>query len=322
MLIKLADLTVNEKVLDYHKKHNDITRFTKNQCDKDTTFIRHNLYNLENAILHSNYLRYLETCWATHHTVVLTPDIVWYTLLCELALIIKDNPETYRSLFTDSQEKKKIEVFTDDPEFLPLDKIANELIRLVPSGLAEHFLLKFSTSTDRSTFSHQAAFADAVSPYYDYFIKMCGISGVDVRGTTEDWQSIFDSWQVITEKLSQLRPAGQQERIYYDKVTNILTHITSYEKSFYSEIFRAEKCGSGSETELYGWFTELFFKQPDGVRKSSNFSTHISSVNYEHLQTKKKYKLKTGLFYSSIAEGDTLEPDFGHIIYERENLNV
>lgn len=60
------------------------------------------------TLLHKNLMHYLTLAWYNHFSVVISPDMIFYTILCELAEIIKKQPESFRHLFTDSTEKKQI----------------------------------------------------------------------------------------------------------------------------------------------------------------------------------------------------------------------
>ena len=59
-------------------------------------------------LYHSSYLEYLSETYASHSGFVMSPDILWYTILCEIASHIKAHPETYRTLFTKSLVKEDI----------------------------------------------------------------------------------------------------------------------------------------------------------------------------------------------------------------------
>ena len=46
--------------------------------------LRHVEFARDADLYHRNYLEYLETCWGNHLGIVITPDILWYTVLNEL----------------------------------------------------------------------------------------------------------------------------------------------------------------------------------------------------------------------------------------------
>lgn len=45
--------------------------------------------NIQGTVYHRNYLGYLSKCYASHYGIVVKPDYIWYTILCEMAVIVK-----------------------------------------------------------------------------------------------------------------------------------------------------------------------------------------------------------------------------------------
>ena len=49
--------------------------------------------NITGSIFHTNYLDYLAKCYASHNGIIVKPDYIWYTILCEMAVIVKNTPD-------------------------------------------------------------------------------------------------------------------------------------------------------------------------------------------------------------------------------------
>ena len=311
MLVKIANVEV-DKVKEPREWDNVTKKYV--QPDPYESFLRKytDKYVVDNigggVAYHDNYLCYLEKCWADHQVAVVTPDIFWNMILCELAQVVVKSPEKYRALFTDSDDKKEIVVYTSDPYVIPLDSIIGELKRLVPTNVDE-FLPTFSTSTIRSTFAQYAAFADMCSPYYNYSMFCCAIPAIDVRGTSEDWYKIVDHIETLRQYFPDLSA-------YFKIIHTLFTAIAIDSSKLYvwENMFNLEKCGSGSQVEVVGWITKLFVERPK-LAYSRNFSTHISKVKYKNLNTDKKYTMSQGLFFSNLIDG-ILVPEFGYIVNE------
>lgn len=77
----------------------------------------------DRIVMHKNLMHYLTLAWSNHFSVVLTPDIIFYTVLAEIADEILTEPDTYRHLFTDSLDKKQILTLTSDPTKLDLEQV-------------------------------------------------------------------------------------------------------------------------------------------------------------------------------------------------------
>jgi len=262
--------------------------------------------NITGSVFHTNYLDYLAKCYASHNSVIVKPDYIWYTILCEMAVIVKNTPETYRYIFTDSEGKKDVEVFTDDPIKMPIDKLVASVFDLIPSNLnSNDILLNFSTTTDNSTFAFSTSFLDAASPFYNYMMFLCGFNKINVLGTINDYQII----KKAISNLYVLFP-GTQLSVYLNKcntqIENIITNFDN--KDFWKDIFYVTFCGSGHQEEAKGWFTNFFEKYPSpGYIK--NFNTHTSIVEYKNISTDRNFKMSSGIL-SSAVDGDYLVPDF------------
>jgi hypothetical protein len=269
-------------------------------------------------VKHRNYLDYLEVCYANHYSPVVKPDFIWYELLCELAIMVKANPETFKKFFTASKSKEKTElvVLSESLDKLPLDQIMELFETLVPSG-SDNYIPVFSTSTPDSTEAFYAAFADAVSPYYNYSMLLCGFPAMVIQGTAEDWTKLSDYWKNLF-KLGLFADCPKAIKDYVKAVQTVLdlcrdTIVTGASiEEHWKKMFWVENCGSGHEREVKGWITKLFQLHPR-PGYSKNFSSHVSKVNYTQLNTMIKYSAYYGLFSSEI-DGNILRPKYGCII--------
>ena len=264
--------------------------------------------NGENVIFHTNFLEYLEEAYSAHYNIVVSPHIVWYTVLSELTNYINNNIEECRALFTRSTEKTEIAVDTGGDYHMPLDTFITRLREHIPLDL-DLFLKDFSTSTRNSKMACMATFCEAVSPYYNYMLFSCGFNRIKIDGTREDWQAIIDS----ADALSKIMPAKCS--VYLKKVKETISSLLFWAENNNAEdvkrIFYAERCGSGSQTYVYGWIHNLFMKsRPD---KSCNFPSHIAKVPYSVMGSG-KYNLCYGLFASQVDKDGFLVPEFYSVI--------
>lgn len=259
-------------------------------------------------VYHKNILEYMEACWKDHLGLTITPDMLWYTLLCELTQIVKEDSDKYKYLFTDSDEKQTLIVLSEDPVRMPVGDMVELLKRKVPTDTSL-FLPRFSTSNPRSIHAANLAFCDMCSPYYDYCMLCCGIPGINVEGTMDDYVLIKEKWNELGKIFD-----GQDE--YFSRVKNTLNRILDnfISSEFWMDMFRLERCGSGSDVELEGWIS-TFFKEIPCVGYIRNYTSGVSLMEYTNLSTEKKYKMQEGLFFSRM-EGDFLVPQFGFTVHE------
>lgn len=268
----------------------------------------------EGDVKHTNYLEYLGEAWKSHYGIVFSPDILWHIVLNEIAQVIKGNPEQYRKLFTSSDDKQLILVKTMDSELIDLNLIMDGLKSLIPSN-ANLFLPEFTTSTATSLLAFMATFADAMSPFYNYGMYMCGITKVKVLGETEDWET-------IERNLKSLGDLFETSDVvdYFTRVGNLVDTIRTSSgedsASFWKDIFSLERCGSGGQVEVKGWINKLFMKTPRPAY-INNYPTCVSYVAYRNITTNQDFELVYGLFSSKLEHG-FLEPEFGYLITEKK----
>jgi hypothetical protein len=270
------------------------------------------LKNVENIkISHKNYLEYLETCYKNHLGFQISPDNIWYTIICELASHIKENSEEYRALFTNSSEKTLIRVQGYDPNVLELISIIKSLKEIVPTDI-DLFLPEFTTSTDLSLMAFMTAFCDAMSPYYNYSMYMCGFRKVEILGTPDDWLKIINHLNLMKNTFPKLIKYFENLIIIIENI-----HICLLDRvenvDFWNNIFYVKKCGSGSQEIVYGWFNKFYIK-PISLRFTCNYPTHVSKVEYLWEPTQQMYKLEVGLTTSELRNDEILIPDYSSTV--------
>lgn len=229
----------------------------------------------------------------------------------EICGLVKDKPEEYRYLFTFSEEKKEIVILTDDTERMPLASLMYSLREFLPTDIGT-FLPMFSTTDEAAKYALYCAFADTVSPFYFYGIQLCGIPKVKVEGTSEDWGLLRRAW----DKLASLLQVDHGWKIRVDfilyKIANLFTLPDSPDVDFFSRMFKATPCGSGSQQEPDGWYVELFRKQFEVI---DHYPDHAAKIDYEHKASKRKFTLHHGILPNGMQDG-YLMPSYQSAIVE------
>lgn len=265
----------------------------------------------DTSLYHRGYLAYLELCWANHWTAVISPDILWQIFLGELASAVKEEPETYRALFSESPDKQMVTVMTADPVVMPVAAMVDALRDLIPTDVSL-FTPIFSTTTDMARKATLVSFCDLVSPYYEYSMYCCGIRAVEVLGTDEDWQLLCG----LIGRMKQLFP---QLVGYISQVDTVFANlwVNRSQPGLFTKMFALIRCGSGSQTEVEGWITKLYRKIPS-VRYVSNYPTGLAKMDYKNLTTGQNFQMHAGLM-SSHLEDDVLRPEFNMVVFEKED---
>jgi hypothetical protein len=276
----------------------------------------------------------LNTCYDLHLPFSLSPEIVWYTIISEIATCVKADPETYAHLYTTTpKEKQKIVVYIN--EFVygqPNDwgqgiaQFKPELEARVPSNILQHTVKTFSTSTPEVDISLLMTFMDAASPFYSYrMVTLCGIPDIKLLGTVDDWSSIRASVMTFQAWFPALEP-------YLTRLTETLTKIINTyflgmtDISFWRNIY---KIGGGSGGPyISGWITDLFAYSYDnktprlltyrGHITTDNMPTHISTVpfTWEYFGTEIPMLFVTGIMGIEIDEEGFYTPKLGFGVIE------
>jgi hypothetical protein len=304
-----STLKINEE--ETNNRYNSVEYFLERHFEfKDSKFLES---NISGDLYHRNYMAYLEHCWAKHYGIIISPDIIWHIFLNELATHIKNNSEDYRVLFTNSSEKKTIRV-PYRGNVLDLNTVVKHLKALVPTNV-DLFLPEFSTTDAGASFAFMAAFADAVSPYYNYSMYLCGVSKIKITGTQEDWGKMLTSVGALKDYFPIL--LDYFERIC-SFVSTIIKQFTEPDAGIMGHFFFLKRCGSGGQVEVGGWVRDLYIDNKPRVAYPENFSSSISVVKYELEETKQKFELRCGLFSSTVSSDTYLVPNFGYVVHEVE----
>lgn len=281
--------------------------------DSTERLVRHSLPDGNGCQYHSNYMTYLISNWSKHRSIVLNPDVVWFAVLHEIAQGIVQNPEPHRSLFTRQPDKITLMMKVDRADaVLPIDAVINELRALVPVDI-DLFLPKFTTTTYMARMSHLANFAEACTPYYRYMTFMCGFPRIRIDGTIDDYDLTVGRAVAIYNELDRIDSplAPWIAQIALPWLSNIADGVHRRDASFFSRMIATERCGSGGEIHVNGWWTRLFRDQPDDP-KPENFPTQIARVPWENVETKRRFSLNCGVFASE-AEEEFWNPLFGFV---------
>lgn len=137
------------------------------------------------------------TAFKQHYPLVLSPDMLWLTVLQGIAQHVANHSESLRTRLV--QHETKIELIVDSPTgTLPLNN--DEMlaaVKLFTQGIGRHiqpdkaflFDTEFSTTTAIERIAMSVVLMDTFQPYFDYiFACICGIPSITLEGTPKDWE--------------------------------------------------------------------------------------------------------------------------------------
>ena len=141
-----------------------------------------------------------------HYPLVLSPDIMWLTVLQGVAQHIQNHAEALRARLVHHQTKIELVVPTDltslpadEEQMLSLAKaFSDQIVRHIQPDKRSLLQAEFSTTTDVERIAANVVLMDAFQPYFDYvFSIICGIPSVTLEGTVEDWMLLSGKIQAL-----------------------------------------------------------------------------------------------------------------------------
>lgn len=339
--VKLApqkyDKDEEERILDigndlnFSKKMNDVNAWIKpvlvntknyrlypNTLKDDAKLIHQSYLSDENTLTHGSLIHYVYNCWAREHNVVLRPDMIMYTILCEIARYIVTDPESVRHLYSNSNDK--IMVSFDFSSFETLeDNILAKLKSLIANQEYMHTILDIHYKSAPEEFKKviPAIFLYSATPFFSYCSVTCGIPEVIIKGDILEWNDVNNR----INKLKEFIPTISK---YLDKcnevLNNILESIKNNDTNKMNNIFtlRANRdCLSGAPPVICnGWICDLYMNTYSMINK---YNTHLAAIPYSH--DGNNYVKIWGLCYSNL-DNNTLNPQYGYTVYEILNKNL
>ncbi|HET9411265.1 MAG TPA: DUF4419 domain-containing protein, partial [Candidatus Saccharimonadales bacterium] len=217
------------------------------------------------------------SCFATHQAFGLNPDVIWQTIVNQVAQHIKLNATQYASMFTwFPGQKTEIEVLdndllVDNNWLRTLGMFEKQLQFVLGDDIMSLFVPSFSTSTQLDRVASLVALMDAASPYYEYAVRtMCHIPMVRLEGMAEDWKQLHYRTTLLAERFGGLQN-------YFAALLPVLQEVSETaggkepNNDFWSSVYKFQS-DSGREN-VTGWLTALmaFKHTPQGPVARDDF---------------------------------------------------
>lgn len=251
------------------------------------------------------FLGFLSHAYSNHVKIAISPYDIWILIISEVSKFIVSKPEPFRSLFTDSDKKKEITIFTDAEYEMPMDELSAVLasnINFDASILFPEFSIKSAESVEMI----QALFCEMASPYYSYSMMLCGLPEIKVLGMIDDWKNIRTNFNKLFELLNKcydFKNYPLRVEIVLNNIINTFECSVQDSISFWKDIFTEKNIGSGSQREINGWIAHFLIVQQKPL-KLENFTNTIGYVRYKNLTSGNSYMSVHGGFDYDLDEED------------------
>lgn len=127
--------------------------------------------------------------------MTITPTNIQFAILAQLSIILTHFKECGRSYLTDipaSVDKLDISSNAINIKHVVEDLYATSLKNIKNDALVEFINLNFSTSTEKDALISKMFLLGSVQEYFNYSITECGLTGINIRGTENDWSKLYN----------------------------------------------------------------------------------------------------------------------------------
>jgi len=286
----------------------------------------------------------IHQAFAAHVPLSLTPDLLWYLIVYEVAEHVRQNPGRYAGLFTKAAESQQTimvrddRLRPDDPSCWPtaIGLVRDPLRARIGDYSMGLFAPQFSTTTEEDETALLIALMDVVSPYYRFeWYTACGIPQIRLEGDAADWQSLHFRADQLAREFGGL--SG-----YFTDLLPVLQTIaetasgTTPAEEFWRSIYKHDDQSGG--TYVTGWITAFFayvqtqdgpqFKdefdwgsqmsKPWGGYKTNQFPSHVTKVPFvwDHAGTRRDMTLAAGITGVDLDDNTFLAPRLGFAVTE------
>ncbi len=158
----------------------------------------------------------IHEAFAAHVPLSLTPDLLWYMIVHEVAEYVRQDPSRHAAVFTGMPESKQAIVVRDDSLRLgepsdwqrSINLVREPLRAMISDYTMDLFLPRFSTTTVEAQTALLIALTDAVSPFYEFgWVTSCGIPQIRLEGEAADCGSRSTSGPTSSPASSAASPA-------------------------------------------------------------------------------------------------------------------
>ncbi|MER7753615.1 DUF4419 domain-containing protein [Kitasatospora sp. NPDC097643] len=206
-------------------------------------------------------LRAVHQAFCAHLPLSLSPDVLWYAVVHEVAVHVRLDAQRYEGLFAPGGGGR-ITVPDDslagpEPDWSRSIRLVREpLAEAVGAELVELFQPTFSTTTPDDVSTVLVALMDVVSPYYDFrWTTLCGIPRIRLEGTAQDWALLAERVGGLAGRFEALAPWFAELRPVLDEIAATAAG-GPVDEMFWRSLYKWDSESGGPYVS--GWITAFF----------------------------------------------------------------
>lgn len=227
-----------------------------------------------------------------HWNLRVSPDDFWFPIARHVASTIdkKSKSNKVRKFFVNFEGKKELTVLVPSPTIYGIDyswlfdQFSKQLKKNI--NVPEYvnaIQSDFTTTTPELKVVSDINLMSSLQEYFEYTSElMCGIKGVEMIGTKEDWQKLQTKLEKLKQILSPIEDVLKLSK-WFEGVKDVYvklleTYDGSPDTKWWSNIFSHEKAwGSGMPPKFSGWVIHFLSGRKEVTSISSIFNG-LSSV--------------------------------------------
>jgi len=301
----------------------------------------------------------LQHCYDEHRPLILSPDIIWLTIVQGLSIHINENFEDLEPKIFKNKKPDKIVCRNDSLEYggkhweKLIEELAFQTQHYTASDHYPKFCPKFSTTQNIETTAYNINLLHTYKKAFKYVGESgCGIPSITIKGKKSDWTKLMENLEILDDFNLQawknsLIPIIDQFIAVYSNETNTLFWEDIYKSSSEYNAFYI----SGWIIKLYPYIVqekrikydtekdcsvmEKIFTKNNYINKSDyllstlstdNFPSGISSVDIQwnnHFNNEhKEYIIHSGFMGIQQSTNKALKPCIGWSVSEKNSTKV
>lgn len=259
-----------------------------------------------------------------NHWVLKTRPEDWWTTIAQIIATRIDKVATrpaVRKFFVSHEGKKKLTVEIG-PTIAGIDDEA--FFRQMTSQISQNInkpeytslmATDFSQSTSVDRIINSIMLMYSFKEYFEYRAMMlCGLPGVSMLGTEEDWSRLVEKLEKVEEFLQPIEDELELGGWFNSSrvvLNNLLeTYQGNPDKDWWSRIMDIHvSYGSGGGTTVSGWFVTSFLGVWTGDLKDVPSGVNVVPLTLTDGTKEEQSALAAGLTGYTIAEEDIVDPN-------------
>lgn len=247
------------------------------------------------------FYRCVVKAYATHQSLVLSPDMIWLLISQGFARYVNTHAEELRPMLV--SHEGKMDLVVESTEDLLSGKadwnalmagFTSQIDKYTKDDIAKTITADFTTTTPVERVASQITLMESVKAYFEYIVYYikCGIPTITIQGTPQDWQKVLEKtkrleayglgkWTKSLEPILKefIKAAeGQPNRQFWQGMV----------KKRRVDELKGGGCSPDKPTEVDGWILKFF---PDEDGNTSDHVAHFDEMPSERVRVSFKYRV-------------------------------